>query len=29
MDDYLFDYISPEYKEFLSPYILRPFDDEL
>lgn len=29
MDDYLFGYISPEYKEFLSPYILRPFDDEL
>jgi len=29
MDDYLFGYISPEYKVFLTPYILRPFDDEL
>lgn len=29
MDDYLFGYISPEYKEYLTPYILRPFDDEL
>lgn len=29
MDDYLFGYISPEYKEYLIPYILRPFDDEL
>ena len=29
MDDYLFGYITPEYKEFLTPYILRPFDDEL
>ena len=28
MDDYLFGYISPEYKEFLIPYILRPFDGE-
>lgn len=28
MDDYLFGYIIPEYKEYLSPYILRPFDDE-
>lgn len=25
MDDYLFGYISPEYKEYLSPYILKPF----
>lgn len=29
MDDYLFGYITPQYKEFLIPYILRPFDDEL
>lgn len=29
MDDYLFGYITPEYKQFLSPFILRPFDDEL
>ncbi len=29
MDDYLFGYITPEYKKYLSPYILRPFDDEL
>jgi len=29
MDDYLFGYINPEYKNFLSPYILQPFDDEL
>lgn len=29
MDDYLFGYITSEYKEFLIPYILRPFDDEL
>jgi len=29
MDDYLFWYISPEYKQFLVPYILRPFDDDL
>ena len=29
MDDYLFGYISPQYKVFLTPYILRPFDDEL
>lgn len=29
MDDYLFGYISPEYKEYLSPYILKPFDGEL
>ncbi len=29
MDDYLFGYITPEYKEFLIPYILRPFDDQL
>lgn len=28
MDDYLFGYISSEYKEFLSPYILHPFDGE-
>lgn len=27
MDDYLFWYISHEYKQFLIPYILRPFDD--
>ena len=29
MDDYLFGYITAEYKDFLSPYILHPFDDEL
>ena len=29
MDDYLFGYITDEYKQFLTPYILRPFDDEL
>lgn len=29
MDDYLFGYISLEYKEYLTPYILRPFDDDL
>lgn len=28
MDDYLFGYITPEYKNFLTPYILRPFDGE-
>jgi len=27
MDDYLFRYISSEYKTYLSPYILHPFDD--
>lgn len=29
LDDYLFGYISPQYKEFLAPYILNPFDDEI
>lgn len=29
MDDYLFGYITSEYKQFLTPYILKPFDDEL
>jgi putative hydrolase of HD superfamily len=29
LDDYLFDYISPEYKDFIAPYMLEPFDDEL
>ncbi len=29
MDDYLFGYITPDYKDFLIPYILKPFDDEL
>ena len=29
MDDYLFGYITSEYKDFLIPYILRPFDEEL
>lgn len=26
MDDYMFSYISPEYKTYLTPYILHPFD---
>ena len=29
MDDYLFGYISSEYKNYLSPYILHPFEGEL
>jgi len=29
MDDYLFGYISPEYKSYIAPYILSPFDDEI
>jgi len=29
MDDYLYWYISEEYKSYLDPYILHPFDDEL
>jgi len=29
MDDYLYGYISEEYKDYLNPYILHPFDDEL
>jgi len=29
MDDYLFGYITPEYKTFLSPFILHPFEWEL
>lgn len=29
MDDYLFSYISPEYKDYISSYILKPFDDDL
>ncbi len=29
MNDYLFDFISPEYKQFLTPYILHPFEGEL
>jgi len=29
MDDYLFWYIDWEYKQYLTPYILRPFDDSL
>ena len=28
MDDYLFGYISPEYKNFVYSYILEPFDGE-
>lgn len=28
MNDYLFSYIQSEYRDFLSPYILRPFDGE-
>ncbi len=29
LDDYLFGYISSEYKDFLTPYILDPFGGEL
>jgi putative hydrolase of HD superfamily len=28
MDDYLFGYISPQYKEYIAPYILSPFHGE-
>lgn len=29
MDDYLFGYITPEYKTFLSSYILHPFEGDI
>ena len=29
MDDYLFGYIEEDYKEYLIPYILHPFDSEV
>lgn len=29
LEDYLFSYISPEYKAYITPYMLHPFDDDL
>jgi putative hydrolase of HD superfamily len=29
MEDYMFDYISVDYKNYISSYIFHPFDDEL
>ena len=29
LDEYLFEYIDPEYQTFLKPYLLEPFDGEI
>jgi hypothetical protein len=29
MEDYMFEYVSEDYKNHISPYIFAPFDDEL
>jgi putative hydrolase of HD superfamily len=29
MEDYMFEYVPEDYKNYISPYIFAPFDDDL